>query len=139
MSLMGNLLLQASMYGPMAAFISEMFGTRARYTGASLGYQPATTLGAGPAPLIVTSLLSAAGGGTNTGTVSLSWRASAWSAPWPSPPRGRVTGTTCPPRSRPPHRSGRPLRPDRARMVLRGPSQAAGAHSHQHRQGPRHV
>ncbi|WP_327370907.1 MFS transporter [Streptomyces sp. NBC_01217] len=69
--LIGNPLLQASMYGPMAAFISEMFGTRARYTGASLGYQLATTLGAGLAPLVATSLLSAAGGGTNTGTVSL--------------------------------------------------------------------
>ncbi|MFF2410969.1 hypothetical protein [Streptomyces sp. NPDC058092] len=69
--LVGNPLLQASMYGPMAAFISEMLGTRARCTGASLGYQPATTLGAGPAPLIATGLLSAAGGGTNTGTVSL--------------------------------------------------------------------
>ncbi|MDT3726888.1 hypothetical protein ROS62_19210 [Streptomyces sp. DSM 41972] len=59
------------MYGPMAAFISEMFGTRARYTGASLGYQLATTLGAGLAPLVATSLLTAAGGGRNTGTVSL--------------------------------------------------------------------
>ncbi|MFF3503207.1 MFS transporter [Streptomyces sp. NPDC003247] len=69
--LLGNPILQASMYGPMAAFISEMFGTRARYTGASLGYQLATTLGAGLAPLIATSLLTAAGGGRNTGTVSL--------------------------------------------------------------------
>ncbi|MFD7058999.1 MFS transporter [Streptomyces sp. NPDC059906] len=68
---LGNPILQASMYGPMAAFISEMFGTRARYTGASLGYQLATTLGAGLAPLVATSLLTAAGGGRNTGTVSL--------------------------------------------------------------------
>ncbi|MET7541433.1 MFS transporter [Streptomyces sp. NPDC005507] len=69
--ILGNPILQASMYGPMAAFISEMFGTRARYTGASLGYQLATTLGAGTAPLIASSLLSASGGGTHSGTVSL--------------------------------------------------------------------
>ncbi|WP_326818129.1 MHS family MFS transporter [Streptomyces sp. NBC_01762] len=67
----GNPLLQASMYGPMAAFISEMFGTRARYTGASLGYQLASTLGAGVAPLLATTLLASAGGGTHTATVSL--------------------------------------------------------------------
>lgn len=73
-----------SMYGPMATFISEMFGTRARCTGASLGYQPATTLGAGLAPLIATSLLAAAGGGTNTPAPPSSSPVSAWSAPWPS-------------------------------------------------------
>ncbi|MER5178744.1 MFS transporter [Streptomyces sp. NPDC002896] len=69
--ILGNPILQASMYGPMAAFVSEMFGTRARYTGASLGYQLATTLGAGTAPLIASSLLSSAGGGSNSTTVSL--------------------------------------------------------------------
>ncbi|MGW1025446.1 MFS transporter [Streptomyces sp. NPDC002577] len=69
--ILGNPILQASMYGPMAAFVSEMFGTRARYTGASLGYQLATTLGAGTAPLIASSLLSRAGGGSHSATVSL--------------------------------------------------------------------
>ncbi|MEU6844891.1 MFS transporter [Streptomyces sp. NPDC046716] len=68
--IIGNPILQASMYGPMAAFVSEMFGTRARYTGASLGYQLASTLGAGTAPLIASSLLAAAGGGTRSGWVS---------------------------------------------------------------------
>lgn len=60
--LVGNPLIQASMYGPMAAFISEMFGTRARYTGASLGYQLAATLGAGLAPLSAASLMAMGGG-----------------------------------------------------------------------------
>ncbi|MYT74612.1 MULTISPECIES: MFS transporter [unclassified Streptomyces] len=69
--IIGNPILQASMYGPMAAFVSEMFGTRARYTGASLGYQLASTLGAGTAPLIASSLLAAAGGGTHSGWVSV--------------------------------------------------------------------
>jgi MFS transporter, MHS family, shikimate and dehydroshikimate transport protein len=56
--LIGNPIIQASMYGPMAAFISEMFGTGARYTGASLGYQLAATLGAGLAPLSAASLMA---------------------------------------------------------------------------------
>jgi hypothetical protein len=35
----GGLLCHAAMYGPQAAFISELFPTRVRYSGASLGYQ----------------------------------------------------------------------------------------------------
>ena len=51
-------LVQAAMYGPLAAFTSEMFATGNRYTGASLGYQLATTLGGGFAPLIAASLVA---------------------------------------------------------------------------------
>lgn len=46
-------------YGPLAAFVSEQFGTRARYTGASLGYQLATLIGAGFTPGIVAGLYGA--------------------------------------------------------------------------------
>ncbi|MFS2294331.1 MAG: MHS family MFS transporter [Actinomadura sp.] len=60
--LLGNPILQASMYGPLAAYVTEMFGTGSRYAGASLGYQLASTLGAGFAPIIGASLLRAAGG-----------------------------------------------------------------------------
>ncbi|MDI9917305.1 MFS transporter [Rhodococcus sp. IEGM 1379] len=60
--LLGNPLVQAAMYGPLAAFISEMFGTNSRYTGASLGYQLGTTLGAGLAPLSAATLLAFGGG-----------------------------------------------------------------------------
>ncbi|WP_200302831.1 MFS transporter [Streptomyces adelaidensis] len=66
-----NSLLQPAMYGPLAAFISEMFGTSSRYTGASLGYQLSATLGAGFTPLIASSLLAAAGGGQQIGLVAL--------------------------------------------------------------------
>ncbi|WP_244931147.1 MFS transporter [Nocardioides sp. W7] len=59
--LIANPILQASMYGPLAAYTTEMFGTRSRYTGASLGYQLSTTLGAGFAPIIGASLLASAG------------------------------------------------------------------------------
>jgi MFS family permease len=47
----------AAMYGPQAAFLAELFGTRVRYTGASLGYQLAAPLSGGVAPLVATALL----------------------------------------------------------------------------------
>src|SRR5205814_4610226 len=52
----------SAMYGPQAAFFSELFGTRVRYTGASLGYQLASPLAGGLAPLIATALLGWSGG-----------------------------------------------------------------------------
>jgi metabolite-proton symporter len=50
------------MYGPQAAYFSELFGTRVRYSGASLGYQLAAVFAGGTAPLIATALLAANGG-----------------------------------------------------------------------------
>ena len=50
------------MYGPQAAYFSELFGTRVRYSGASLGYQLASVFAGGFAPLIATALLAANGG-----------------------------------------------------------------------------
>ena len=50
-----------AMYGPQAAFFSELFGTRVRYSGASLGYQLASVLAGGFAPLIAVALLAAYG------------------------------------------------------------------------------
>jgi MFS transporter, MHS family, shikimate and dehydroshikimate transport protein len=47
------------MYGPQAAYFSELFGTRVRYSGASIGYQLASVFGGGFAPLIAASLLAA--------------------------------------------------------------------------------
>ncbi len=51
------------MYGPQAAYFSELFGTRVRYSGASLGYQLASVLAGGLAPLLAAALLKAAGYG----------------------------------------------------------------------------
>lgn len=51
----------SAMYGPQAAFFSELFGTRTRYTGTSLGYQLASPLAGGLAPLIATELLQRSG------------------------------------------------------------------------------
>ena len=50
------------MYGPQAAFFAELFGTRVRYSGASLGYQLASVFAGGFAPLIATALLAAGDG-----------------------------------------------------------------------------
>jgi MFS family permease len=43
-------------YGPQAALIAESFTGRLRYSGASLGYQLASVIAGGPAPLIATTL-----------------------------------------------------------------------------------
>ncbi|MFN3005754.1 MFS transporter [Mycolicibacterium wolinskyi] len=51
------LILHASLYGPQASFIAEMFPTKVRYTGASMGYQLAGILGGALAPIISVALL----------------------------------------------------------------------------------
>ncbi|MDQ6649234.1 MAG: MHS family MFS transporter, partial [Actinomycetota bacterium] len=50
------LVMHAAMYGPQAAFIAELFPTRLRYSGASLGYQLAGVLGGALAPIISVAL-----------------------------------------------------------------------------------
>jgi MFS family permease len=49
-------------YGPASSFIAELFDTRVRYSGASLGYQLAGVLSGAFAPLIATALLASYGG-----------------------------------------------------------------------------
>jgi hypothetical protein len=44
------------MYGPQAALIAESFKGKLRYSGASLGYQLASVIAGGPAPLIAAQL-----------------------------------------------------------------------------------
>jgi MFS family permease len=46
------------MYGPQAALIAEAFTGRLRYSGASLGYQLASIIAGGPAPLIAAALFA---------------------------------------------------------------------------------
>jgi hypothetical protein len=52
------------MYAPQAAFFSEMFATRMRYSGASIGAQFASVAAGAPAPLIATALLNDYGSST---------------------------------------------------------------------------
>ncbi|EID53228.1 MFS transporter [Saccharomonospora xinjiangensis] len=56
-----GLFLHGAMYGPQAAFFSELFGTKVRYSGASIGYQLASIAAGGVAPLIATALLDSYG------------------------------------------------------------------------------
>ena len=57
-----GMLGHAAMYGPQAAFFAEMFGTRVRYSGASLGYQLASPFAGGLAPIIAAKLVSLTNG-----------------------------------------------------------------------------
>ena len=50
-------------YGPQAALIAEAFTPRLRYSGSSLGYQLASIIAGGPAPIIATALFAAYGSG----------------------------------------------------------------------------
>lgn len=56
-------------FGPVVASIAELFPTRFRYGGTSIGFQLAATLGAGFFPLIATGLSTAAGGPPHYGLV----------------------------------------------------------------------
>jgi metabolite-proton symporter len=47
----------AAMYGPQASLLSEMFSTRVRYSGASLGYQLASIFAGALTPVVGTMLL----------------------------------------------------------------------------------
>jgi hypothetical protein len=56
------------MYAPQAAFMSELFDARVRYSGASLGAQLASVFAGGLAPFIGAGLLKA---GYGRGAVAL--------------------------------------------------------------------
>lgn len=52
----------AAQYGPQASFLPELFNTRVRYSGVSIGSQVAAVFAGGLAPLIATALLAWASG-----------------------------------------------------------------------------
>jgi metabolite-proton symporter len=56
------------MYGPQAALIAESFTGRLRYSGSSLGYQLASVIAGGPAPLIAAYLF-----GTFQTSYAIAW------------------------------------------------------------------
>jgi MFS transporter, MHS family, shikimate and dehydroshikimate transport protein len=58
LAVIGLALGHSAMYGPQASFFSELFGTRVRYSGASLGYQLSSVFAGGLSPLIATALLA---------------------------------------------------------------------------------
>jgi metabolite-proton symporter len=59
-----SLICHDMQYGPQAALIAEVFGTNVRYSGAGLGYQLASVIAGGPAPLIAAYILNATGSST---------------------------------------------------------------------------
>ena len=56
-----SLIFHDMQYGPQAALIAEVFGTNLRYSGAGLGYQLASVIAGGPAPLIAAAVLAQTG------------------------------------------------------------------------------
>jgi metabolite-proton symporter len=59
-----SLIFHDMQYGPQAALIAETFGTNVRYSGAGLGYQLASVIAGGPAPLIAAAILASTGSST---------------------------------------------------------------------------
>jgi metabolite-proton symporter len=59
-----GLVIHGAMYGPQAAFISELFPTRYRYSGASIAYQVTSIFAGSLAPVIAVALLQATHGAT---------------------------------------------------------------------------
>jgi metabolite-proton symporter len=59
-----SLIFHDMQYGPQAALIAESFGTNIRYSGAGLGYQLASVIAGGPAPLIAAAILKNTGSST---------------------------------------------------------------------------
>ncbi len=84
------------MYGPMAAYLSELFGTRVRYTGASLVYQLTSVFSGGLAPFAATLLLSRHGSGAVAAYVVVCCAITA-AATWLAPETHRAALDTSPP------------------------------------------
>jgi metabolite-proton symporter len=59
-----SLIIHDMQYGPQAALIAESFGTNIRYSGAGLGYQLASVIAGGPAPLIAAAIVEHTGSST---------------------------------------------------------------------------
>ncbi|MFC6065817.1 MFS transporter [Streptomyces ochraceiscleroticus] len=71
LALGGALFCMGVVYGPMGAYLPELFGTRVRYSGASLAYNLGGVLGGAVSPLIATRLQAA------FGSSSVGWYVSA--------------------------------------------------------------
>jgi metabolite-proton symporter len=59
LAFIGLMVSYSFVYGPIASFTSELFGTSVRFTGSALAYNLGGILGAAFAPLIATSLFAA--------------------------------------------------------------------------------
>lgn len=59
--LSGTLLIVAGTYGPVGAFLPELFATRYRYTGAGMAYNLGGIIGGGITPLLASSMAATMG------------------------------------------------------------------------------
>jgi hypothetical protein len=59
-----GLVLHSAMYGPQAAFITELFPTRIRYSGVSIAYQLTSIFAGSLAPIIALYLYKETGSAT---------------------------------------------------------------------------
>jgi metabolite-proton symporter len=59
-----SLIVHDVQYGPQAALIAESFDSTVRYSGAGIGYQLASVVAGGPAPLIAVAILRDTGSST---------------------------------------------------------------------------
>jgi metabolite-proton symporter len=64
LGLVVGLVLHGAMYGPQAAFITELFPTRIRYSGASIAYQLTSIVAGSLAPIIALALYKEYGSAT---------------------------------------------------------------------------
>src|SRR5919202_3496279 len=56
-----GMIIFSLLYGPMGAFLPELYGTRLRYSGAAVSYNLGGVLGGALAPIIATQLLASTG------------------------------------------------------------------------------
>ncbi|HEX4246966.1 MAG TPA: hypothetical protein VH008_03805, partial [Pseudonocardia sp.] len=60
-ALVGGLFCFAMLYGPMGAFLPELFRVRYRYSGASVAYSASGVVGGGIVPIVATDLWASTG------------------------------------------------------------------------------
>jgi MFS transporter, MHS family, shikimate and dehydroshikimate transport protein len=70
---LGYAVANGALFATQPAFFSELFGTKVRYSGISIGYQFSAMIAGGLAPFVATGLVALAGGAT--WPVSLYWMA----------------------------------------------------------------
>jgi metabolite-proton symporter len=61
LGMIGGLVCFAMLYGPMGAFLPELFRVRFRYSGASFAYSASGIVGGGVSPIVATALLAETG------------------------------------------------------------------------------
>jgi MFS transporter, MHS family, shikimate and dehydroshikimate transport protein len=71
--ILGYAIANGALFATQPAFFSELFGTKVRYSGISIGYQFSAMIAGGLAPFVATGLVAWAGGAT--WPVSLYWMA----------------------------------------------------------------